>query len=84
MTGVARDFGQCADVAAVLRQHCCICEQLQRINHRYCKFIVSCLLVTASQFSALLAATRPHVQVNIATSGELTVSTATTPHPNET
>ncbi|KAF0933648.1 hypothetical protein E2562_018881 [Oryza meyeriana var. granulata] len=85
MTGVARDFGQCADVAAVLRQHCRIREQLRQISHRYCKFIVSCLLlVTASQFSALLAATRPYVQVNIATSGELTVSTATTPHPNKT
>ncbi|XP_006653458.2 uncharacterized protein LOC102711255 [Oryza brachyantha] len=72
MTGFARDFGQCADVAAVLRQHRRIREQLRRISHRYRKFIVSCLLlVTASQFSALLAATRPHAQVNIATSGEL-------------
>ncbi|KAF0905038.1 hypothetical protein E2562_000848 [Oryza meyeriana var. granulata] len=85
MTGVAQDFGQCADVAAVLRQHRHIREQLRRISHRYCKFIFSCLLlVTASHFSVLLAATRPHIQVNIATSGELTVSTATTPHPNET
>ncbi|KAF0923626.1 hypothetical protein E2562_006609 [Oryza meyeriana var. granulata] len=85
MTGVARDFGQCADVAAVLRQHRRIREKLWRISHRYYKFIVSCLLlVTASQFSALLAATRPHVQVNIATSGELMVSTAITPHPNKT
>ncbi|XP_052151129.1 uncharacterized protein LOC127769573 [Oryza glaberrima] len=72
MTGFARDFGQCADVADVLRQHRRIREQLRRISHRYRKFIVSCLLlVTASQFSALLAATRPHAQVNIATSGEL-------------
>jgi hypothetical protein len=75
MTGFARDFGQCADVADVLRQHRRIREQLRRISHRYRKFIVSCLLlVTASQFSALLAATRPHAQVNIATSGELAVS----------
>uniref|UniRef100_A0A0D9W5K5 Uncharacterized protein n=1 Tax=Leersia perrieri TaxID=77586 RepID=A0A0D9W5K5_9ORYZ len=72
MTGFARDFGQCADVAAVLRQHRRIREQLRRISHRYRKFIVSCLLlVTASQFSALLAVTRPHAQVNLATAGEL-------------
>ncbi|KAF0912964.1 hypothetical protein E2562_019773 [Oryza meyeriana var. granulata] len=62
MTGVTWDFSQCADVAAVLGQHRRIREQLRRISHWYCKFIVSCLLlVTASQFSTLLAAMRPHV-----------------------
>uniref|UniRef100_A0ACD5UBR5 Uncharacterized protein n=1 Tax=Avena sativa TaxID=4498 RepID=A0ACD5UBR5_AVESA len=72
MTGFARDFGQCADVAEVLRQHRRIRDQLRRISHRYRKFILYCLLlVTASQFSALLGATRPHAQVNIATAGEL-------------
>ncbi|KAJ1271229.1 hypothetical protein BS78_06G112900 [Paspalum vaginatum] len=72
MTGFARDIGQCADVAAVLRQHRRIRAQLRRISHRYRRFILYCLiLVTASQFSALLAATRPHAQVNIATAGEL-------------
>ncbi|XP_062224789.1 uncharacterized protein LOC133923520 [Phragmites australis] len=72
MTGFARDFGQCADVAAVLSQHRRIRVHLRRISHRYRNFILSCLiLVTASQFSALLAATRPHAQVNIATAGEL-------------
>ncbi|KAI5014988.1 uncharacterized protein LOC123428525 [Hordeum vulgare subsp. vulgare] len=72
MTGFARDFGQCADVAAVLGQHRRIRDQLRRISHRYRKFIMYCLLlVTASQFSALLGATRPHAQVNIATAGEL-------------
>ncbi|XP_062183715.1 uncharacterized protein LOC133887757 [Phragmites australis] len=72
MTGFARDFGQCADVATVLRQHRRIRDQLRQISHRYRRFILSCLiLVTASQFSALLAATRPRAQVNIATAGEL-------------
>ncbi|KAL5216188.1 hypothetical protein ABZP36_007589 [Zizania latifolia] len=72
MTGFARDFGQCADVADVLRQHGRIRDQLRRISHRYRRFILFCLLlVTASQFSALLAATRPRAQVNIATAGEL-------------
>jgi hypothetical protein len=76
MTGFARDFGQCADVAAVLRQHRRIRVQLQRISHRYRRFILySLILVTASQFTALLAATRPHAQVNFATAGELAVST---------
>ncbi|ONM17098.1 uncharacterized protein [Zea mays] len=72
MTGFARDFGQCADVAAVLRQHRRIRVQLQRISHRYRSFILySLILVTASQFTALLAATRPHARVNFATAGEL-------------
>jgi hypothetical protein len=75
MTGFARDFGQCADVAAVLRQHRRIRVQLQRISHRYRSFILySLILVTASQFTALLAATRPHARVNFATAGELAVS----------
>ena len=74
MTGFARDFGQCADVAAVLRQHRRIRAQLRRISHRYRRFILYCLiLVTVSQFTALLAATRPRAQVNLATAGELAV-----------
>ncbi|CAM0904454.1 unnamed protein product [Alopecurus aequalis] len=72
MTGFARDFGQCADVAEVLRQHRRIRDQLRRISHRYRKFILYCLLlVTASQFAALLGATRPRAKVNMATAGEL-------------
>jgi hypothetical protein len=80
MAGFAREFGHCTDIAAVLKQHRRIRGQLRRISHRYRKFILSCLIfVTASQFSALLAATRPHAQVNIATAGELAVSTM---HPD--
>ncbi|CAL5031791.1 unnamed protein product [Urochloa decumbens] len=72
MTGFARDVGQCADVAAVLRQHRRIRVQLRQISHRYRRFILYALiLVTVSQFTALLAATRPHAQVNLATAGEL-------------
>ncbi|CAN6228322.1 unnamed protein product [Urochloa humidicola] len=72
MTGFARDVGQCADVAAVLRQHRRIRVQLRQISHRYRRFILyGLILVTVSQFTALLAATRPHAQVNLATAGEL-------------
>ncbi|CAN6235161.1 unnamed protein product [Urochloa humidicola] len=72
MTGFARDVGQCADVAAVLRQHRRIRVQLRQISHRYRRFILyGLIIVTVSQFTALLAATRPHAQVNLATAGEL-------------
>ena len=82
MTGFARDFGQYADVAEVLMQHRRIRDQLRRISHRYRRFILYCLLlVTASQFAALLGATRPHAQVNIATAGELAVSVEGVPFP---
>jgi hypothetical protein len=80
MTGFARDVGQCADVAAVLRQHRRIRAQLRRISHRYRRFILyGLIIVTVSQFTALLAATRPHAQVNLATAGELAVSTTSSP-----
>ncbi|XP_034605183.1 uncharacterized protein [Setaria viridis] len=72
MTGFARDVGQCADVAAVLRQHRRIRAQLRRISHRYRTFILyGLIIVTISQFTALLAATRPRAQVNLATASEL-------------
>lgn len=72
MVGFAREFGRFADVAVVLEHHRRIRDQLRRISHRYRRFIIFCLvLVTASQFSALLATTRPHARINIATAGEL-------------
>ncbi|CAO1942080.1 unnamed protein product [Urochloa humidicola] len=72
MVGFAREFGRFADVATVLRHHRRIREQLRKISHRYRKFIVcSLVLVSASQFAALLATTRPHAVVNLATAGEL-------------
>lgn len=75
MVGFAREFGRFADVAVVLEHHRRIREQLRRISHRYRRFIIFCLvLVTASQFSALLATTRPHAQINLATAGELALS----------
>jgi hypothetical protein len=76
MVGFAREFGRFADVAVVLDQHRRIRDQLRRISHRYRRFIILCLvLVTATQFSALLATTRPHASINLATAGELAVST---------
>lgn len=76
MVGFAREFGRFAEVAVVLEHHRRIREQLRRISHRYRRFIILCLvLVTASQFAALLATTRPHATINLATAGELAVST---------
>jgi len=75
MVGFAREFGRFADVATVLQHHRRIREQLRKISHLYRKFIVcSLVLVSASQFAALLATTRPHAVVNLATAGELAVS----------
>jgi hypothetical protein len=75
MKGFAREFCRFADVAAVLESHRRIRKQLHRISHRYRRFILCCLvLVTASQFAALLATTRPHAQINLATAGELAVN----------
>uniref|UniRef100_A0ACD5ZBJ2 Uncharacterized protein n=1 Tax=Avena sativa TaxID=4498 RepID=A0ACD5ZBJ2_AVESA len=72
MVGFGREFGRFADVAVVLEHHRRIRDQLRRISHRYRQFIIFCLvLVTASQFCALLATTRPHARINLATTGEL-------------
>ncbi|WVZ74961.1 hypothetical protein U9M48_023074 [Paspalum notatum var. saurae] len=72
MVGFAREFGRFADVATVLQHHRRIRDQLRKISHRYRRFIVcSLVLVSASQFAALLATTRPHAVVNLATAGEL-------------
>ncbi|XP_062223009.1 uncharacterized protein LOC133921923 [Phragmites australis] len=72
MVGFAREFGRFADVATVLQHHRRIREQLRKISHRYRKFIVcSLVLVSACQFATLLATTRPHATVNLATAGEL-------------
>lgn len=80
MVGFAREFGRFADVATVLQHHRRIKEQLRKISHRYRKFIVcSLILVSASQFAALLATTRPHAVVDLATAGELAVSKSKTP-----
>jgi hypothetical protein len=75
MVGFAREFGRFADVATVLVHHRRIREQLRKISHCYRKFIIwNLILVSASQFSALLATTRPRATVNLATAGELAVS----------
>ncbi|KAG8071116.1 hypothetical protein GUJ93_ZPchr0006g41617 [Zizania palustris] len=72
MAGFTHEFSTFADVATVLKHHCRIKIHLRIISHRYRRFILWCLLlVTASQFAALLATTRPHAQINLATAGEL-------------
>ncbi|KAL5212318.1 hypothetical protein ABZP36_023165 [Zizania latifolia] len=72
MVGFTHEFAMLADVATVLKHHRRIKIHLRSISHRYRRFILWCLLlVTASQFAALLATTRPHAQINLATAGEL-------------
>ncbi|KAL5208754.1 hypothetical protein ABZP36_033189 [Zizania latifolia] len=72
MMGFAHEFARFADVAAVLKHHRRIKDHLRSISHRYRRFILfSLVLVTASQFAALLATTRPHAKINLAIAGEL-------------
>lgn len=68
-------FQEESDVATVLQEHLKIRRQLTVISHRFRKFIVAGLIiVTASQFAALLLTTRPHGDVNLFNAGELAVS----------
>lgn len=67
-------FQEESEVDAVLREHLKIRRQLMAISHRFRKFILAGLiLVTASQFTALLLTTRPHGDVNLFNAGELAV-----------
>jgi len=67
-------FQESSEVATVLHEHLKIRRQLMVISHRFRKFIVGGLiLVTASQFAALLLATRPHADVKLFNTGELAV-----------
>ncbi|KAG1327187.1 Protein MMS22-like [Cocos nucifera] len=65
-------FQEESEVGLVLSEHLRIRRQLRVISHRFRGFILSCLvLVTASQFAALLLATRAHSYVNLFNTGEL-------------
>lgn len=62
-------------MATVLHEHLKIRRQLIVISHRFRKFILAGLiLVTASQFSAVLLATMPHSDVHLFNIGELALS----------
>ncbi|KAG8058962.1 hypothetical protein GUJ93_ZPchr0002g24297 [Zizania palustris] len=72
MMRFAQEFTRSADVADVLEHHHQIKDHLRSISHEYRRFILlSIVVVTASQFAALLATTRPHAEINLATAGEL-------------
>ncbi|XP_009137245.1 uncharacterized protein LOC103861292 [Brassica rapa] len=71
------DFARCfsseiADVGVALAEHQKIRRNLRIVSHRFRRFILSSLvLVTGTQFMALLTTTRASVAVNIYEVGEL-------------
>lgn len=73
-----QDFAQVfqvdSDVESVLREHLRIRRHLKIISHRYRAFITFALIiVTVSQFAALLDTTRKKADLSIFKSGELGV-----------
>lgn len=75
------DFARCfaseiTDVGSALCEHQKIRRNLRIVSHRFRRFILlSLILVTATQFMALLTTIRASVAVNIYEVGELVVST---------
>lgn len=68
----AQVFQQETAVSAILEEHLKIRRNLRIISHRFRRFIIlSLLLVTASQFMALVMAIRSSVTFNIYEAGEL-------------
>uniref|UniRef100_A0A1S3YA06 Uncharacterized protein n=1 Tax=Nicotiana tabacum TaxID=4097 RepID=A0A1S3YA06_TOBAC len=74
----AQVFERESDVATIMIEHLRIRRNLRVISHRFRVFILSTLiLVTISQFLALLLTTEPSSTVNIFTAGELALSSIT-------
>lgn len=70
----AQVFEKETDVSSIMMEHLRIRRNLRVISHRFRVFILSTLiLVTISQFLALLLTTEPSSTVNIFTAGELAV-----------
>lgn len=70
----AQVFEKESDVSSIMIEHLRIRRNLRVISHRFRVFILSTLiLVTISQFLALLLTTEPSSTVNIFTAGELAV-----------
>lgn len=75
LEGFAQVFQQETEVGSILIEHLSIRRNLRIISHRFRAFmLLSLLMVTASQFAALLMTTRASSQVNIFKAGELAVS----------
>ncbi|XP_015056761.1 uncharacterized protein LOC107003031 [Solanum pennellii] len=74
----AQVFEKETDVSSIMIEHLRIRRNLRVISHRFRVFILSTLiLVTISQFLALLLTTEPSSTVNIFTAGELALSSIT-------
>ncbi|GAB4849681.1 hypothetical protein Ancab_004477 [Ancistrocladus abbreviatus] len=74
----AKVFQADSDVKSVLSGHLGIRWQLRIISHRFRVFILwSLILITMSQFSALLMTTKAHADVNIFSAGELALCSIT-------
>uniref|UniRef100_M1B0T4 Extracellular ligand-gated ion channel n=1 Tax=Solanum tuberosum TaxID=4113 RepID=M1B0T4_SOLTU len=74
----AQVFEKQSDVSSIMIEHLRIRRNLRVISHRFRVFILSTLiLVTISQFLALLLITEPSSTVNIFTAGELALSSIT-------
>ncbi|PHT31021.1 hypothetical protein CQW23_27358 [Capsicum baccatum] len=74
----AQVFEKESDVSSIMLEHLRIRRTLRVISHRFRVFILSTLiLVTISQFLALLLTTEPSSTVNMFTAGELALSSIT-------
>ncbi|PWA49734.1 hypothetical protein CTI12_AA477750 [Artemisia annua] len=70
----AKVFHVDSDVEYVMREHLRIRRHLRIISHRYRNFIMwALILVTISQFAALLDTTRPNADLSIFKTGELAI-----------
>ncbi|KAI4388204.1 hypothetical protein MLD38_000557 [Melastoma candidum] len=71
----AQVFHNDSDVASMLSEHLRIRRHLRIISHRYRAFILwALIMVTISQFAALLVTTKSGANLNIFKAGELAVS----------
>ncbi|XP_059307174.1 uncharacterized protein LOC132058825 [Lycium ferocissimum] len=74
----AQVFEKESDVSSIMMEHLRIRRTLRIISHRFRVFILSTLiLVTISQFLALLLTTEPSSTLSIFTAGELALSSIT-------
>ncbi|OIV96088.1 hypothetical protein TanjilG_27192 [Lupinus angustifolius] len=74
----AQVFQRETEVELILMEHLRIRKNLRIISHRFRGFILaSLILVTASQLSFLLVATKPHADVDVLKAGELALVSIT-------
>ncbi|CAL9052269.1 unnamed protein product [Musa banksii] len=67
-------FQEESEVMVVLKEHLRVRRQLRVISHRFRGFILlGLIMVTASQFAAVLVTTRPHSDDSLFNTGELAI-----------